>query len=139
MSDVAHVPGVLQFAGFRCDTSFHQLALERFRTSRASTEVRRGVRVGEQRPKHTRCLPRRVSSFMPPDDPRTFGSQWQRMLRSDEINDLRLDIRILRTSIDAALDRGVGSDDISLRACANLLRERRKRLTELERAQAGKP
>lgn len=54
---------------------------------------------------------------------------------SREIDDLRLDIHTLRTIIDLALDKGVSADDIMLRACANVLYERRTRLEELERAQ----
>jgi hypothetical protein len=54
---------------------------------------------------------------------------------SREIDDLRLDIKTLRTIIDLALDKGVSADDIILRACANVLYERRTRLEELERAQ----
>lgn len=52
-----------------------------------------------------------------------------------EIDDLRLDIQTLHAMIDAALDKGVSGDDITIRACANVLRERRTRLEELERAQ----
>jgi hypothetical protein len=51
-----------------------------------------------------------------------------------EIEDLRLDVETLRTIIDLALDRGVSGDDITLRACANVLHDRRTRLEELERA-----
>jgi hypothetical protein len=54
---------------------------------------------------------------------------------SREIDDLRLDVQTLRTLIDLALEKGVGGDDIMLRACANVLHERRSRLEELERAQ----
>jgi hypothetical protein len=54
---------------------------------------------------------------------------------SREIDDLRLDIQTLHTMIDLALDKGVSGDDIMLRACANVLRDRRTRLEELERAQ----
>jgi hypothetical protein len=50
-----------------------------------------------------------------------------------EIDDLRLDVQMLRTLIDLALDKG-GSDDLMVRACANVLDERRTRLEELERA-----
>ena len=53
---------------------------------------------------------------------------------SREIDDLRLDIQTLRAIIDLALDKGVSGDDIMLRACANVLHERRIRLEELERA-----
>ena len=53
---------------------------------------------------------------------------------SREIDDLRLDIQTLRAIIDLALDNGVSGDDIMLRACANVLHERRTRLEELERA-----
>jgi hypothetical protein len=52
-----------------------------------------------------------------------------------EIDDLRLDIQTLNTLIDLALDKGVSGDDIMLRACANVLHERRTRLEQLERAQ----
>jgi hypothetical protein len=54
---------------------------------------------------------------------------------SREIDDLRLDIQTLHTIIDLALAKGVSGDDIMLRACANVLYERRTRLEELERAQ----
>ena len=54
-------------------------------------------------------------------------------LRRD-IADPRLDVQTLRTMIDVALDRGISADDITLRACANVLHERRTRLEELERA-----
>jgi hypothetical protein len=53
---------------------------------------------------------------------------------SREIEDLRLDVQMLRTMIDLALDRGGSGDDITLRACADVLHERRTRLEELERA-----
>lgn len=51
-----------------------------------------------------------------------------------EIDDLRLDVKTLRALIDVALDRGVSADDVMLRACANVLYERRSRLEELEQA-----
>jgi len=51
-----------------------------------------------------------------------------------EIDDLRLDVETLRTMIDVALDTGISADDITLRACANVLYDRRIRLEELERA-----
>ena len=51
-----------------------------------------------------------------------------------EIDDLRLDVQTLRALIDAALARGVSGDDVMLRACANVLHDRRTRLEELERA-----
>jgi hypothetical protein len=54
---------------------------------------------------------------------------------SREIDDLRLDIQTLRAIIDLALDKGVSGDEIMLRACANVLHERRTRLEQLERAQ----
>jgi hypothetical protein len=55
-----------------------------------------------------------------------------------EIEDLRLDVQTLRTMIDLALDRGgVNGDDFLLRACANVLHERRTRLEQLERASAA--
>jgi hypothetical protein len=50
-----------------------------------------------------------------------------------EIDDLRLDVQTLRTLIDVALDRGVSGDDLVLRACANVLHDRRSRLEGLER------
>lgn len=54
---------------------------------------------------------------------------------SREIEDLRLDVQTLRTIIDLALDRGATGEDFMLRACANVLYERRSRLEELERAE----
>jgi hypothetical protein len=54
---------------------------------------------------------------------------------SRDIDDLRLDIQTLRALIDLALDRGARGDDILLRACANVLEQRRRRLAELERVQ----
>jgi hypothetical protein len=51
-----------------------------------------------------------------------------------EIDDLRLDVQTLRAVIDAALERGVRGDDVMLRACANVLYDRRTRLEELEQA-----
>jgi hypothetical protein len=56
---------------------------------------------------------------------------------SREIDDLRLDVQTLRAIIDLALDRGVSGDDITIRACANVLYERRTRLEELERAKVS--
>lgn len=53
-----------------------------------------------------------------------------------EIDDLRLDLQTLRTLIDVALERGVGGDDVMLRACANVLHDRRTRLEGLERHSA---
>jgi hypothetical protein len=53
--------------------------------------------------------------------------------RAQEIDDLRLDIETLRAMIDVALDKGVGGEDVFLRACADVLYDRRKRLDELER------
>lgn len=53
---------------------------------------------------------------------------------SGEINDIRLDIETLRTMIDLALDRGVGAEDLLLRASANVLYDRRARLEQLEHA-----
>jgi len=49
-----------------------------------------------------------------------------------ELDVVRLDIETLRAMIDDALDRGAGGEDIHLRACAQLLYERRRRLDELE-------
>ena len=51
-----------------------------------------------------------------------------------EIEDLRLDIQTLRTMVDVALDSGVTPDDLMLRACANVLYDRRTQLEDLERA-----
>jgi hypothetical protein len=53
---------------------------------------------------------------------------------ADEINDLHLDIKLLRTLIDLALDRGAGSYDLTLRALAEILYERQARLDRLENA-----
>ena len=50
-----------------------------------------------------------------------------------EVDDLRLDIETLRTLIDVALDEGVSGEDLVLRACANVLHDRRSRLEGLER------
>jgi hypothetical protein len=50
-----------------------------------------------------------------------------------ELEGVRLDIETLRTMIDLARDKGVGSEDMMLRACAEVLYERRKRLDELGR------
>ena len=51
-----------------------------------------------------------------------------------EIEDLRLDIQTLRTMVDVALDSGVSPDDLMLRACANVLHDRRTQLEDLERS-----
>jgi hypothetical protein len=51
-----------------------------------------------------------------------------------EIDHLRFDAQILRTMIDAALARGASGDDVILRACGDVLYDRRTRLEELERA-----
>jgi hypothetical protein len=51
-----------------------------------------------------------------------------------EVDDLRLDIETLRTLIDVALDEGVSGEDLVLRACANVLHDRRSRLEALEQA-----
>ena len=51
-----------------------------------------------------------------------------------EIEDLRLDIQTLRTMVDVALDSGVTPDDLMLRACANVLYDRRAQLEDLERS-----
>jgi hypothetical protein len=56
---------------------------------------------------------------------------------SGAIDDLRLDIETLHVLIDHSLDNGVGGEDIMLRACANLLNERRTRLEQLEQADAA--
>jgi hypothetical protein len=53
---------------------------------------------------------------------------------SGEIEDIRRDIKTLRTMIDTALDNGADGDDLVLRASANVLYERRARLDQLERA-----
>jgi hypothetical protein len=55
---------------------------------------------------------------------------------SREIDDLQLDIQTLNTLIHLAFQKGVSDDDFMLRACANVLHERRTRLEELERARA---
>lgn len=47
-----------------------------------------------------------------------------------EADQLRDDIALLRTIVDAALD--AGHDDALLRAAADVLRERKERLAELE-------
>ena len=49
-----------------------------------------------------------------------------------EIEDLRLDIDTLRTMVDFALVRGVSGEDMVLRALANVLYDKRRRLSELE-------
>ena len=49
----------------------------------------------------------------------------------DDAEELRHDIAILRGLIDAVSDRGEG--DPTLRACESVLREREKRLEQLER------
>ena len=53
--------------------------------------------------------------------------------RAQELEDVRLDIETLRTMIDLALDGGARGEDILLRACANVLHDKRRRLDELER------
>ena len=53
--------------------------------------------------------------------------------RAQELEDVRLDIETLRTMIDLALDRGARGEDMLLRACANVLYDKRRRLNELER------
>ena len=50
-----------------------------------------------------------------------------------EIGDLRLDVQMLRTLIDATLNGGVSGDDVMLHALANVLYDRRTRLDALER------
>ena len=52
---------------------------------------------------------------------------------AQELEDVRLDIETLRTMIDLALDGGARGEDILLRACANVLYDKRRRLDELER------
>ena len=49
----------------------------------------------------------------------------------DEAEDIRQDIAILRTLIDAVSGRSEG--DPTLRACESLLREREERLAQFER------
>jgi hypothetical protein len=51
----------------------------------------------------------------------------------DAAEQLRDDIRVLGVIIDAALDRG-DADDLTLRACAEILQERKERLAQLDRA-----
>ena len=53
---------------------------------------------------------------------------------SGEIDDLRVDIKTFRALIDSVLDKGADGDEILLRACADILYERRNRLNQLERA-----
>jgi hypothetical protein len=48
-----------------------------------------------------------------------------------EIRDLRLDIDALNVMIDASLARGVMPDDIVLRACTDVLADRRASLARL--------
>lgn len=48
-----------------------------------------------------------------------------------ELDDLRLDIETLRTMIDLALDNGATGDDTLLKACADVLYERRRRFDQL--------
>jgi hypothetical protein len=51
---------------------------------------------------------------------------------ADEPDQLRDDIRVLRSIVDAALDRGY--DRHTLSACVELLNERRDRLAQIEGA-----
>ena len=51
-------------------------------------------------------------------------------MQTTEADQLREDIALLRTIVDAALD--AGQDDVLLRAAADVLRERKERLEELE-------
>ena len=48
-------------------------------------------------------------------------------------DDLLTDIATLRAIIDAALEEGIRSDDILIRACTTVLGERKTRLEQLER------
>ena len=48
-----------------------------------------------------------------------------------ELEDLRLDIETLRTMIDLALDKRATGDDTFLKACADVLGERRRRFDQL--------
>lgn len=52
------------------------------------------------------------------------------LMQTTEADQLREDIALLRTIVDAALD--AGQDDVLLRAAADVLRERKERLEELE-------
>lgn len=54
-----------------------------------------------------------------------------------EVAELRKDVETLRALIDAALDRGVRGDDFVLKACADELYKRRRRLEDLERGHAA--
>ena len=58
---------------------------------------------------------------------------------ADEADDLRLDIETLRSMIDVSLDEGARGDDPLLKACADVLYERRARLDQLEAALRGAP
>jgi hypothetical protein len=49
-----------------------------------------------------------------------------------EIDDVRSDIETLRAMIDLSLDQGATAEDMHLSACARVLDERKRRLTELE-------
>jgi hypothetical protein len=51
-------------------------------------------------------------------------------MQTTEADQLREDIALLRTIVDAALD--AGHDDVLLRAAADVLRERKALLEELE-------
>jgi hypothetical protein len=48
-----------------------------------------------------------------------------------ELEDLRLDIEVLRALIDAALDRGVKGEDPVVRAIVSVLQARQNRLQRL--------
>jgi hypothetical protein len=48
-----------------------------------------------------------------------------------------VDIKTLRALIDSVLDKGADGDEILLRACADILYERRSRLNQLERVAGG--
>jgi hypothetical protein len=56
-------------------------------------------------------------------------------LHMGELDDLRIDIETLRTMINTALDNGGDGESHFLRACADVLYERRSRLELLERTE----
>jgi hypothetical protein len=58
---------------------------------------------------------------------------------AEELEDLRLDIKTLRTMIDVALDKGANGDDPMLKACADILHERQAWLTQMEAALRNVP
>jgi hypothetical protein len=53
---------------------------------------------------------------------------------AEELDDVRLDIKTLRTMIDLALDKGASGDDPLLKACAHVLAQRQSRLEHLKAA-----